>query len=221
MAVQDMEAARMETADLRTACSRLEAEVAYLHGALAGVCSSLRVSLPARPQARPPCQLPAVSPGCWNVRGAHDAWFLDGQMFRQGECLRCTWESGSVRSPVWTDGFRLHDLPCCMQGSLPAPGPERAGGDATGGGAPQMFIVGGHDSANWLDSTDVFRPAAGGGSWATLAPQGYPRSFSAAAMLGSGLYVVGGGNGEAWFDSVLRCAGTGTTLLPYGVWSML
>ena len=102
-----------------------------------------------------------------------------------------------------------HDLPCCMQGSLPAPGPERMGSSASGAAgrsAPRLFIVGGHDRTDWLDSVDVFRPGADGGSWSTLAPQGYPRSFSAAAMLGSGLYVVGGGNGEDWFDSVLRCA---------------
>ena len=96
-----------------------------------------------------------------------------------------------------------------MQGSLPAPAPERTGGGAAGAagrGAPRLFIVGGHDRTDWLDSVDVFQPGADGGSWSTLAPQGYPRSFSAAAMLGSGLYVVGGGNGEDWFDSVLRFA---------------
>ena len=96
-----------------------------------------------------------------------------------------------------------------MQGSLPAPAPERTGGGAAGAagrGAPRLFIAGGHDRTDWLDSVDVFQPGADGGSWSTLAPQGYPRSFSAAVMLGSGLYVVGGGNGEDWFDSVLRCA---------------
>ena len=57
----------METAELRAACSRLEAEVAYLHEALARVCGSLRISLPARPPVlvrspcRPPCCVPPTS----------------------------------------------------------------------------------------------------------------------------------------------------------------
>lgn len=60
--MQETEAARVENAELRAACSRLEAEVAYLHEALAGVCGSLRISLPARAPVlvRTPCQLPAV-----------------------------------------------------------------------------------------------------------------------------------------------------------------
>lgn len=55
--MQETEAARAETAELRAACGRLEAEVAYLHQALAGVCGSLRIALPARPPVlvRPPC----------------------------------------------------------------------------------------------------------------------------------------------------------------------
>ncbi|KAK9845978.1 hypothetical protein WJX81_007519 [Elliptochloris bilobata] len=144
---QEAVAARTETAELRALCGRLEAEVAYLYEALAGVCGSLRLKLPARPPALGP--LPAAA-------------------------------SREERA-------------------------DAGGGEGAGGSAPRLFIVGGHDSANWLDSVDVFRPGGdGGGGWSTLAPQGYPRSFAAAAMLGSNLYVVGGGNGEVWFDSVLR-----------------
>lgn len=90
---------------------------------------------------------------------------------------------------------------------MAAPEPDRAGaGAAAGAGVPRLFIVGGHDSANWLDTVDVFSPGAEGGRWAQLVPQGAPRSFAAAAVLDRMLYVSGGGNGEVWFDSVLRCA---------------
>ena len=55
---------RAETAELRAACGQLEQQVAYLHLALAQVCGSLRIALPARPPVlvRLPCSLPAATP---------------------------------------------------------------------------------------------------------------------------------------------------------------
>ena len=201
--MQETDAARMETAELRAACSRLEAEVAYLHEALAGVCGSLRIPLPARPPAlvRTPCQCCCVWLAVGRGQGNRDARFVDRLMFVQGGCFWRERIVGSVFFPARIDGSRSPDLPvarrahCRRQGPSALAAPRRGSSSWAATTAP----------TGWTRRT-CFRPGAGGGSWATLAPQGYPRSFSAAAMLGSGLYVVGGGNGEDWFDSVLRCA---------------
>jgi len=84
-----------------------------------------------------------------------------------------------------------------------------AAGALAGGAAPRLFIICGHDGADWLSSTDVFYPGDGGGNggaWAQLAPQPCARSFAGAAVLDATLFAVGGGDGEEWYDSVLRCA---------------
>ena len=115
------------------------------------------------------------------------------------------------------DALPASDQDAASGAAAPAapPAPEQApaadapaAGAPAGGAAPRLFIICGHDGADWLSSTDVFCPGGGGdgGAWAQLAPQPCARSFAGAAVLDATLFAVGGGDGEEWYDSVLRCA---------------
>jgi len=116
------------------------------------------------------------------------------------------------------DALPASDQDAASGAAAPAapPAPEQApaadapaAGAPAGGAAPRRFIIFGHDGADWLSSTDVFYPGDGGGNggaWAQLAPQPCARSFAGAAVLDATLFAVGGGDGEEWYDSVLRCA---------------
>ncbi|PSC73864.1 galactose oxidase [Micractinium conductrix] len=66
----------------------------------------------------------------------------------------------------------------------------------------ELVLVGGHDGGAWLDSVDFFSPLQC--MWASLPQLGKPRSFCAAVATASEVFVVSGGNGVEWFDSVAR-----------------
>jgi hypothetical protein len=73
---QEAAASRSRAAALQATCGRLEAEVAYLHAALAGVFGALRMAAPARPaqpvRARHPPG-PLLS-GLWCAEGGIVGW---------------------------------------------------------------------------------------------------------------------------------------------------
>lgn len=71
-----------------------------------------------------------------------------------------------------------------------------------------IFLIGGHDGVTWLDTIDRFSTPSG--SLASLAAMPAPRSFCSAVATPEGVIVVGGGNGELWYESAV-CLQPGST----------
>ncbi|KAL3150273.1 hypothetical protein ABBQ32_000123 [Trebouxia sp. C0010 RCD-2024] len=66
----------------------------------------------------------------------------------------------------------------------------------------QIIVLGGHDGTAWLESVTTHRPLTK--HWGRLAHLDSPRSFAAAETWRDSVYMMGGGDGNHWFSSVLR-----------------
>ena len=56
---------------------------------------------------------------------------------------------------------------------------------------------------SWLDAVEVYTPSRG--SWLTADPMPLERGYGAAASIGRQMFVMGGGNGSSWLQSVMMC----------------
>lgn len=65
-----------------------------------------------------------------------------------------------------------------------------------------MLLFGGNDLEDWLDTMDLFTPAAR--RWIPLGQMPSKRGYSAAAALPSHVFLIGGGSGSAWNADCLR-----------------
>lgn len=67
----------------------------------------------------------------------------------------------------------------------------------------EVLLFGGHDLENWLDTVDVFSPRQS--RWRTKSRHmPFTYGYGAAAVLGSYVYLVGGGVGEQYSDKCIR-----------------
>lgn len=66
----------------------------------------------------------------------------------------------------------------------------------------QMCVLGGHNGSAWLETVTTHRPHVKG--WGRLPNLDGPRSFAAADTWNRNVFVMGGGDGNVWFNSVLR-----------------
>ena len=71
-------------------------------------------------------------------------------------------------------------------------------------GVLQMCVLGGHNGSAWLESVTTHKPHAK--NWGHLPDLDGPRSFAAADTWNNNVFVMGGGDGTQWFNSVLRYA---------------
>lgn len=62
-----------------------------------------------------------------------------------------------------------------------------------------ILIVGGFDGSSWLADVNSYCPFSD--MMKSLCPMTTRRSYSSAAKLGSELFILGGMDGECWFDT--------------------
>ena len=67
----------------------------------------------------------------------------------------------------------------------------------------QLILLGGHNGRAWLENVTTHRPHTK--HWGRLADLDSARSFAAAETWRDNIYIMGGGDGSQWFNSVLRC----------------
>ena len=67
----------------------------------------------------------------------------------------------------------------------------------------QLIVLGGHNGSAWLENVTTHRPLTK--HWGRLATLDSPRSFAAAETWRDNVFIMGGGDGSQWFNSVLRC----------------
>lgn len=62
-----------------------------------------------------------------------------------------------------------------------------------------IFLLGGYDGETWLSAFDSYYPSHNLLKYRT--PMNYIRSYASVAQLNGELYVIGGGDGQVWYDS--------------------
>ena len=62
-----------------------------------------------------------------------------------------------------------------------------------------IFLLGGYDGETWLSAFDSYYPSHNLLKYRT--PMNHIRSYASVAQLNGELYVIGGGNGQVWYDS--------------------
>lgn len=65
-----------------------------------------------------------------------------------------------------------------------------------------LLIFGGNNSKSWLTNVDQFTPSDS--NWGQRSQMPEPRGYGAAASAGESVYLMGGGTGKKWYNSVLR-----------------
>lgn len=66
----------------------------------------------------------------------------------------------------------------------------------------QLIVLGGHNGSAWLENVTTHRPLTK--HWGRLATLDGARSFAAAETWRDHVFIMGGGDGTQWFNSVLR-----------------
>ena len=67
----------------------------------------------------------------------------------------------------------------------------------------QICVLGGHNGSAWLEGVTTHRPHSN--NWGRLPILDSARSFAAADSWRDNVFVMGGGDGAQWFNTVLRC----------------
>lgn len=62
-----------------------------------------------------------------------------------------------------------------------------------------IFLLGGYDGELWLSDLDSFYPSQN--VLKSLRPMNSVRSYASVAQLNGEVYVMGGGNGQVWYDT--------------------
>lgn len=62
-----------------------------------------------------------------------------------------------------------------------------------------IFLVGGYNGRFWLSALDSYYPSQD--VIKSLRPMNSVRSYASVAQLNGELYVIGGGNGQIWYDT--------------------
>lgn len=62
-----------------------------------------------------------------------------------------------------------------------------------------VFLFGGYNGQTWLSSLDSYYPSQD--VIKSLRPMNSVRSYASVAQLNGELYVIGGGNGQIWYDT--------------------
>lgn len=62
-----------------------------------------------------------------------------------------------------------------------------------------VFLFGGYNSQTWLSSLDSYYPSED--VIKSLRPMNSVRSYASVAQLNGELYVIGGGNGQIWYET--------------------
>ena len=65
----------------------------------------------------------------------------------------------------------------------------------------QIFVLGGHNGSAWLDSVTTHKPKSN--KWGRMPLLDSPRSFAAADTWRDNVYILGGGDGSQWFNTML------------------
>lgn len=65
-----------------------------------------------------------------------------------------------------------------------------------------VYLLGGNDGKDWLDVVEVYTPARD--TWRDARPMPMERGYGESVSLDGYIYVMGGGNGAAWLDSMIR-----------------
>lgn len=69
--------------------------------------------------------------------------------------------------------------------------------------APQdIYLLGGHDGAKWLDSMHQYTPAYECVTEVGLMP--FARGYGGAAVIGRSIFMIGGGDGSSWLKTAVR-----------------
>lgn len=66
----------------------------------------------------------------------------------------------------------------------------------------QIIVLGGHNGSAWLENVTTHRPLTK--HWGRLPTLDSARSFAAAETWRDNVFIMGGGDGSQWFNSVLR-----------------
>ena len=93
-------------------------------------------------------------------------------------------------------------LLACVTQSFVAPLAAYCGLHKYSNAVVQMCVLGGHNGSAWLETVTTHRPHVKG--WGRLPNLDGPRSFAAADTWNRNVFVMGGGDGNVWFNSVLR-----------------
>lgn len=67
----------------------------------------------------------------------------------------------------------------------------------------QICVLGGHNGSAWLEGVTTHRPHSQ--HWGRLPTLDSARSFAAADTWRDSVFVLGGGDGSQWFNTMLRC----------------
>ena len=65
-----------------------------------------------------------------------------------------------------------------------------------------VYLLGGNDGKDWLDGVELLMPACNG--WRDAPPMPLERGYGGAVSVEGSVYVMGGGNGTAWLNSMVR-----------------